>query len=526
MRKVRSIFVVLLGAMLLVSGVAAVGPQSWDDCQYFSQTGHRVCGEFLDFFDARGGLALFGYPLTEAFVDDTHEGLYVQYFQRARMEWHPENPAGHKVQLGLLGDELGYTFPPIGEERIPPPDEPGQRYFPETGHVVSFAFLDYFREHGGLDIFGYPRSEFMYEDGRVVQYFQRARMELDPESADGSQMRLTNLGELYIERFGVPGGFGQRVPPPAAMMPTEAGVPTVDPHLSDDCQYFSETGHRVCGDFLDYFNARGGLEIFGYPLTEPFADERRGGMYVQYFQRARMEWRPDNPHDYVVQLGLLVDELGYYFPPVGEERIPASNGPLHHYFPETGHVVSFAFLDYFREHGGLDIFGYPRSEFIYEGGRVVQYFQRARMEWYPESSMGSQMRLANLGEVHIERFGIPGDFDEPIPPPARYEASVQKLTVSASVRNVIAGQQGTQRVFVYVTSPQQRPVEGVPVTATVRYPSGQRQELVLEPTDENGFTAASFEVPPTSSGKRAVIDVTAANRLWKGSTQTFFLPWW
>jgi hypothetical protein len=304
-----------------------------------------------------------------------------------------------------------------------------------------------------------------------------------------------------------------------------SGVAARSPQSPDDCRYFPETGHRVCDEFLDFFDSRGGLEIVGYPLTEAFEDETHGGVYVQYFQRTRMEFRPENPEGYEVELGLLVDELGYDFPPARPERIPSSNGALHHYFPETGHVVSFAFLDYFRDHGGLDIFGYPRSEFMYEGGRVVQYFQRGRMEWHPESAVGSQMRLANLGEVYIERFGVPGDFDDPVPPPLRYEASVAELSVSASVRNVITGRQGTQTLFVYVTNSQERPVEGVSVTMNARYPSGH-QRLELDPTDEDGFTKGTFDILPSSPGERVVIDVTAENRVSKGTTQTFFLPWW
>jgi Tol biopolymer transport system component len=35
----------------------------------------------------------------------TENGLIVQYFQRARFEWHGEHPAAYRVQLGLLGDE-------------------------------------------------------------------------------------------------------------------------------------------------------------------------------------------------------------------------------------------------------------------------------------------------------------------------------------------------------------------------------------------------------------------------------------
>jgi hypothetical protein len=176
--------------------------------------------------------------------------------------------------------------------------------------------------------------------------------------------------------------------------------------VEHECRYFSKTGHFVCDEFLDYFQSRGGLEIFGYPLSERFEDASRGGLQVQYFQRARMEWHPSNPTPYQVQLGLLIDELGYQYPPVPAEEIPAPDDPAHHYFPETRHVVSFAFLDAFREKGGLDIFGYPRSEFMYEDGKVVQYFQRARMEW-DRNRPDQPILLANIGEMYVERFGIP-----------------------------------------------------------------------------------------------------------------------
>jgi hypothetical protein len=191
-----------------------------------------------------------------------------------------------------------------------------------------------------------------------------------------------------------------------------------------DCRYFHESGHYACGEFLSFFNTWGGLEVFGYPLSEAFHDPAHGGLYVQYFQRARMEWHGANPDPYKVEVGLLADELGYSFPPARPEQIPPSNGSLHRYFPETRHVASYAFLDYFREHGGLQIFGYPRSEFMYEGGHVVQYFQRMRMEWHPERAVGSQMLLANLGEVYIERFGVPGNYLDPVQPPSAPGESV------------------------------------------------------------------------------------------------------
>jgi hypothetical protein len=298
------------------------------------------------------------------------------------------------------------------------------------------------------------------------------------------------------------------------------------------CEYFTETGHYVCDEFLEFFETRGGLEIFGYPLTEAFDDPVRG-LRVQYFQRARMELHPYNQTPYNVQLGLLNDELGYISSPINPDERPAFNSSVHHYFSETGHIVSYAFLKYFREKGGVDIFGYPRSEFMYEDGYIVQYFQRARMEWHPEAASGSQMHLTNIGEIYIEKFGLPGDYDEPQPPPARSgeEAGatpgppVTSLDASASVRHVIMGRQGTQTVFVYVNDQRHDPVPGATVQAIVRYQSGD-QKHTCDTTNTSGFAKCSFDIQLSPPGEKVVIDVKVDYGGITATTQTFFLPWW
>ena len=60
-------------------------------------------GAFRRFFEERGALPLFGYPRTEEMEED---GRAVQYFQRARFEYHPENQAPYDVLLGRLGSDL------------------------------------------------------------------------------------------------------------------------------------------------------------------------------------------------------------------------------------------------------------------------------------------------------------------------------------------------------------------------------------------------------------------------------------
>lgn len=61
--------------------------------------------------------------------------------------------------------------------------------------------------------------------------------------------------------------------------------------IPEDPRYFRETGFRVGRDaFWDYFQKRGGLNSFGYPISREFLLE---GFPVQLFQRALLQAMPD-----------------------------------------------------------------------------------------------------------------------------------------------------------------------------------------------------------------------------------------
>lgn len=80
-----------------------------DNVLYFAQTGHSVSGPFLDYWRKTGGVAQFGFPISEPYtgVNRTDGKTYVQqFFERTRMEWHPElKGTQYEVLLGLLGSE-------------------------------------------------------------------------------------------------------------------------------------------------------------------------------------------------------------------------------------------------------------------------------------------------------------------------------------------------------------------------------------------------------------------------------------
>jgi hypothetical protein len=86
------------------------------DSRYFPETGHWLRGAFLRYWDAHGGLAQQGYPLTEPFQEQSPldgKTYVVQYFERAVFELHPENAGTpYEVLLAQLGKyELDRRYP-------------------------------------------------------------------------------------------------------------------------------------------------------------------------------------------------------------------------------------------------------------------------------------------------------------------------------------------------------------------------------------------------------------------------------
>jgi hypothetical protein len=182
---------------------------------YAAPTGHTIRGPFLTRWELYGNLSQFGYPITEEYQErnTTDGGTYtVQYFQRGRFEYHPENAPPYDVLLGLLGRtvtagrEAEAPFQPVAGL---PDGNPTDRYFPQTRHAMDWRFIEYWDDHGGLPVFGYPISEPFTEvsptDGKpyLVQYFERNRLEYHPELLnDPYRVSLGLLGANLLQTRG------------------------------------------------------------------------------------------------------------------------------------------------------------------------------------------------------------------------------------------------------------------------------------------------------------------------------------
>lgn len=91
-----------LGKFLYKTGRPLPGSMKLTRCQDFLDIEHtyQVCGAFLDFFNKNGKVPIFGYPVSNA---EIHGDRIVQYFQLARLEWHPDKPPEQRVKVSDLG---------------------------------------------------------------------------------------------------------------------------------------------------------------------------------------------------------------------------------------------------------------------------------------------------------------------------------------------------------------------------------------------------------------------------------------
>jgi len=198
----RSVVVrLLISCGVLLAALAPVLPATaapGERC--FTETNQCLAGRFLAYWEANGGLARNGYPLTPERREVLEDGkeYTVQYFERVRMEYHPENVAPYDVLLGQFGwlffreSFRTQTFAYM-QAIAPVTAKAGMAYFTETGHNVGSRFLMYWQANGGVTQFGYPLGEEFTEQlglrgtaqarPTLVQYFERARFEYHPENA-------------------------------------------------------------------------------------------------------------------------------------------------------------------------------------------------------------------------------------------------------------------------------------------------------------------------------------------------------
>ncbi len=186
-------------------------------------------------------------------------------------------------------------------------------YYPDTGHYLSAQFRYSWYGNGGVAQFGFPITKVFdqrSEDGKThpTQYLQRAVFEQHDENR-GTPFQV----------------LGRRL---AALQTADRAK--TDPNFqpvgnpNDGRLFFDQTNHTIGGNdpgnaaIRSFWESAGGgnlqrsIIIFGYPISEPFDEQNApapagdGQTHrVQYFERYRLEYHPENADPFKVQLGLL-----------------------------------------------------------------------------------------------------------------------------------------------------------------------------------------------------------------------------
>jgi len=287
-------------------------------------------------------------------------------------------------------------------------------------------------------------------------------------------------------------------------------------------EYFEETGHSVQSPFLQVFHSvPNPEELFGYPITDQFVDPSTN-LIFQYFQKVRLELDPAYPHK-----GVQISNLGAFLYEIGGsgEDVDWNGASPCKTFPENGATVCYDFLRFFEEKGGVKQFGLPISNVERINKRNVQYFDKARFEWYPEYLPNESVIVSNLG---LQYFQSRGEDQARLYPTRNLNTinGIRELQVRAFPLKAITSRQGIQTIYVIVHDQRLMPVTKSQVTLTIRLPSGDISRYIIpELTNERGITSLTIPYKSDVIG-RAQIEVFATRENLSKKTLTSFRIWW
>ncbi len=373
------------------------------------------------------------------------------------------------VNASLAGTEVEIRVPTSGNQQLAvlfqplPPPEPGLQSHAQGDVVLAFR----------LDVYGYDQASNSAEkrgdetSGPITIEMPMTAQLWEGCAGQPERLALLRLAHEWgnarsLERIATsyrPFPWNP-APPLGNADPAEATYGTfsavfdnrsvfrlmVLPPIVADERYFQETGFRVNKDsFWDYFNKRGGVRTFGYPISREFTFM---GSAVQFFQRAILQSSSDGG---VARLNLLDSGLMPYsqinfstFPAADAELALSAPSPTDSDYaerilafvaanvPDSWNGLEVGFLSAFsrtvtydafpdgaeeslRPLMNLEIWGPPTSRPAHDpnnAGFVYQRFQRGILHHDASTGTTSGLLLADYLKSILTGKGLPADLEE------------------------------------------------------------------------------------------------------------------
>lgn len=164
----------------------------------------------------------------------------------------------------------------------------------ENEVLVPAPIWRYWRSHGGEAVFGLPLQPAEVMTYGLVQTFTRARFELRTALADTTFLvQPAPLGQALLS---------DAASTSFALLSLPDVISSTEHYMSSPVSleafsiFFEQTGYSLSAAFLDYWRLNGGIDVFGYPISEEFVARTTDGQMrtVQYFERAVFAYHPED----------------------------------------------------------------------------------------------------------------------------------------------------------------------------------------------------------------------------------------
>ncbi|MBV9546139.1 MAG: hypothetical protein JOY61_17355 [Chloroflexi bacterium] len=163
------------------------------------------------------------------------------------------------------------------------------QYYSQTGFRVDDQMVNFFQTRGAVDTFGYPISRVFTFLGCPVQMYQRLIIQM----CGGSAPAVINMLDPEIFPYtringsvfpGPDEALKQQTPPVSSATYSADIIPFIQTNTPDQYQ-----GQPV--NFWQTWQARGGLEILGTPISHPQVDSSNSNFIYMRFQRVILHYR-------------------------------------------------------------------------------------------------------------------------------------------------------------------------------------------------------------------------------------------
>jgi len=471
LKKNHHLFLILmLFCLLLLSTACSSNEKVVSD----SPVEFEVDPIFREFYSHLGGEERIGRAISGIYIDGSKT---IQYLETCKLIYDSNAMPTQHFMLAPLGVEMG-----LREPSIPPPKDPGYRYF--DGHTI-FPDFEPLYEDLGAKVVGRPLTEARFNFAK-------------------------NQYEQFYENFGFYRKEGEAI---THLMPYGLWAcggecsPTVK-----QSNAIMESYHQVDPIFSEFVE-KYGADFTGFAISGAFMTQ--DGTWQQIFENLVLVSVNINDPDSIYLLS-LPEKLNLVIEPTR----PYSGDPENFFYTvqETeGYEIPNYFWDYISDHGGIGMFGPPIQHVSSMNHQVTrQCFTELCLLYDPNAVEGAQIRPEPLGYsyeyLYTNNISYPTPTTDinlseitPIPQenPETPRADERQIVLDVWEKYPMLAQNQIQEIGIMISN-WDEPQPNIKAELIVEFPDQTVYSINMPPTQSDGKAFALL--PPIEAPNGSLID--------------------